>query len=280
MKQPLWPAIMLSLLAGAVLSAAPRADRGTEIAYGQDAKQRLDYWPAAQGKLPPLVIFVHGGGWSIGDKGQGAGTKSMFYTGKEYAFASVNYRLVPTVTPDDQAKDVAASIAHLRGSARRLGFDPNQIYLMGHSAGAHLVALVSANTRYLDGAAVPLAAIKGSILLDGAGYDVVQQMPNAQKIRMLGKMYDAAFTQDKATQARLSPITYTSAPNSPRWLILHVERRQDSAAQSQAFGKALSSAGASVLVKAIPGSTHMSINRDAGQAGTIVGNEIAAFLKR
>jgi arylformamidase len=289
MKALLWSAAAFALVGSIAVSAerplakwragaAATADR--EISYGSDPKQKLDYWRAPGTNRPPIIIFVHGGGWSIGDKAQGTGTKSSYYNGLGYAFASLNYRLVPNVTPDDQAKDVAAAIAHLRSNARRLGFDPNRVYVMGHSAGAHLAALVSANTRYLDGAGVPVSAISGTILLDGAGYDVVKQMPGAQKIPRLGKMYDAAFTQDRATQARLSPITYTSAPNSPRWLILHVANRKDSASQSQALGQALSSAGATISVKAVPNSNHMSINQDAGKAGTIVGAEIAAFIKR
>jgi arylformamidase len=289
MKALLWSAAAFALVGSIAVSAerplakwragaAAKADR--EISYGSDPKQKLDYWRAPGTNRPPIIIFIHGGGWSIGDKAQGAGTKSSFYNGLGFAFASVNYRLVPNVTPDDQAKDVAAAIAHLRSNARRLGFDPNRVYLMGHSAGAHLAALVSANTRYLDGAGVPLSAISGTILLDGAGYDVVKQMPKAAMIKRLGDKYEAAFTTDPAVQAKLSPITYTNAPNSPRWLILHVASRKDATDQSQALGRALASAGAAASVKAVPNSNHMSINQDAGKAGTIVGNEISAFIKR
>ncbi len=289
MKALLWSAAAFALVGSIAVSAerplakwragaATAADR--EISYGSDPKQKLDYWRAPGTNRPPIIIFIHGGGWSIGDKAQGAGTKSSFYNGLGFAFASLNYRLVPNVTPDDQAKDVAAAVAHLRANARRLGFDPNRVYLMGHSAGAHLAALVSANTRYLDGAGVPVSAISGTILLDGAGYDVVKQMPKAAMIKRLGDKYEAAFTTDPAIQAKLSPITYAGAPNSQRWLILHVASRKDATDQSQALGRALSSAGTAASVKAVPNSNHMSINQDAGKAGTIVGNEISAFIKR
>jgi arylformamidase len=255
---------------------AAGAQGGAEYAYGADARQKLDFYAEPSGKRAPLVVFVHGGGWSIGDKAQGAGTKPNFYNQLGYAFASLNYRLVPHATPADQARDIARALAFLRRDAAKLGFDPDHIVLMGHSAGAHLVALVSSDTRYLAQANVPLTAIKGSILLDGAGYDVAKQMQF--KGNRVAGMYEAAFTNDPATQRLLSPVAYAAAPNTSRWLILHVASRADSGAQSNALATALKAAGAAVIVKPVPDSTHMTVNRDAGSAGTMVGHEISAFL--
>ncbi|MFN3452514.1 MAG: alpha/beta hydrolase, partial [Sphingorhabdus sp.] len=99
---------------------------GQEISYGDHSKQALDYYRAkiSTGKPAPLVIFIHGGGWSIGDKKTGTGTKPGFYNDMGFNFASLNYRLVPEVKPDAQAADVAKAIAHLRSRATGLGFDP------------------------------------------------------------------------------------------------------------------------------------------------------------
>ena len=254
------------------------SEGASEISYGADAKQRLDFYPAKDNAKAGLVVFVHGGGWSIGDKSNGTGTKPAFYNGLGYAFASINYRLVPQVKPGDQAQDVASAIAALRKDAARLGFDPDRIILMGHSAGAHLAALVSSDTRYLQNAGVPLAAIKGTVLLDGAGYDVGKQM--ASKDNKLPGMYDAAFGKDPAVQKTLSPISYISAPNAANWLLLYVDSRPDSRAQSEALAVGLNSNGARTTLKAVPNSSHMSVNTDAGVAGSFVGSEIAAFAKR
>lgn len=253
------------------------AQGGQELSYGGDNRQKLDYFAAAGNTDAPLVVFVHGGGWSIGDKKHGAGTKSEYYNGLGYAFASLNYRLVPNVNPGDQATDVASAIAYLRKDATRLGFDKNRIIVMGHSAGAHLAALVGSDTRYLDKAGVPVSAIKGAVLLDGAGYDVAAQM--GYKGNRVQGMYDAAFGKDPAVHAALSPISYTSAPNNANWLILHVASRPDAKAQSDALGKSLTKNGAAVAVKPVPDSTHMSVNQDAGKAGSFVGDAIKTFLK-
>lgn len=257
----------------------PAATGGKEIGYGPDQRQRLDLWPVAGTSSPPaLIVYVHGGGWSRGDKAMGAGSKPAVYNQIGYAFASVNYRLVPQVSPDVQAQDIAAAVATLRGQAGQLGFDPSRIILMGHSAGAHLVALVSTDQRYFEKAGVPMRAIAGTVLLDGAGYDVAKQM--AYKPNPVAGMYEAAFGTDPVRQAQLSPISHAAAPNAGAWLILHVDSRADAKAQSEALGSALKQAGARVSVKAVPKATHMTINRDAGVAGSLVATEITAFVRR
>jgi arylformamidase len=254
----------------------PPSEGGKEIGYGPDQRQQLDYWPASS-KSSPLVVYIHGGGWSRGDKRHGAGSKPAFYNQLGYGFASLNYRLVPQVSPDSQAQDIATAIATLRKDAAQLGFDPSRIIMMGHSAGAHLAALVSTDPRYFQAAAVPMSAIAATVLLDGAGYDVPRQM--AESKNLVGPLYEAAFTTDKARQAALSPVTHAAAPNSRNWLILHVESRADARSQSDALATALRRAGAHVEVKAVPGATHMTVNRDAGQEGTFVAREISAFVK-
>lgn len=255
----------------------PSSEGGREIGYGADPQQKLDIWPvAASGKRPPLIVYVHGGGWSRGDKATGTGGKPAFYNSQGFAFASLNYRLVPSVKPGDQAHDIATAIATLRAQSSALGFDPDRIILMGHSAGAHLAALVATDTRYLTKADVPVAALKGAVLLDGAGYDVPAQM--ADKRNRVGALYDAAFGKDPAEQRALSPVAHVAAPNSANWLILHVDARADAKTQSEALAGGLRANGARVAVKAVPGSTHMSVNQDAGIAGSFVASEISAFI--
>jgi len=245
-----------------------------EEAFGSDPRQKVEWVPptAAKGKAP-LLLFVHGGGWSIGDKRMEAGTKGAHFARQGWAFGSTNYRLVPQATVEQQAADVAAAVALLR---KQPGIDPDRIVLMGHSAGAHLAALVASDPSYLKAAGVPLSAIKGVVLLDGAGYDVPAQIGDARNRAQA--IYTQAFSDDPKRQATLSPVNHAAAPNAGRWLILPVERRQDSRAQSEKLAAALKAAGTSAEVLPQAGKTHMTLNRELGTEGDPSTAVVDAFL--
>ena len=257
-------------------AAYPPAAGTVEHAYGADPKQRLDLVkPAGAGKAP-VLLFVHGGGWSIGDKAHAAPDKAKWANSKGWAFASANYRLVPQATVEQQAADVAHAIAWLRSNAAREGLDLNRIVLMGHSAGAHLVALVGTDPRYLTAAGVPMNAVIGAVLLDGAGYDVAARA--SAEMNIVKPMYEAAFSNDPKRQAALSPTRHAAAPNVSRWLILPIERRADSQAQSKGLAEALNRAGTSATVIAVPGESHGSLNKGLGEGGDFATKQIERFL--
>lgn len=131
-----------------------------ELSYGSDPLQKLDFWKS-ESPNAALVIFVHGGGWRMGDKRDATGEKSAHYHQQGYAFASINYRLVPAATVEQQAQDVANAIAHLINKAVSLGFDGKRVALMGHSAGAHLSALVGTDLSYLKKAGLDAKSLRG-----------------------------------------------------------------------------------------------------------------------
>lgn len=248
----------------------------TEHAFGADPKQRLDLArPVGRGKSP-VLLFVHGGGWSIGDKRHAAASKARHFTESGWAFASANYRLVPQATVEQQAADVASAIAWLRANAGKEGLDPDRIVLMGHSAGAHLVALVGTDPQFLNAAGVPMRAVRGVVLLDGAGYDVPTQA--SAEMNIVKPMYEAAFSTDPKRQAALSPTRHAASPNVERWLILPIERRADSQAQSKGLAEALNRAGASATVAAVPGESHGSLNKGLGETGDYATEQIDRFL--
>lgn len=259
-------ALMTPAMAIASVPASARAQGMREIGYGGDPFQRLDFYPAARANAP-LVVFVHGGGWSKGDKRNATGAaKIAHFRAKGYAFATINYRLVPGVQVEDQAQDVAVAVATLAKQARELGIDPSRIVLMGHSAGAHLSALVGTDPRYFAKAGFGVERLAGVILLDGAAYDVPVQMRDGPRI--MSSTYSAAFGSDPARQRAVSPTLQAAAPNAPAFLILHVDRA-DGRRQSVALTQQLQAAGARVTLQEIAGSGlmgHMQINRSLGDA--------------
>jgi acetyl esterase/lipase len=254
----------------------PPAPGTVEHAYGADPKQRLDLAKPAGVAKAPMLLFVHGGGWAIGDKSHAAGSKAGWANSKGWAFASANYRLVPQAKVEQQAADVASAIAWLRANAAKEGLDPDRIVLMGHSAGAHLAALVGTDPQYLKAADVPMGAIRGVVLLDGAGYDIVEQ--SAAPRNPVKSRYDAAFGDDPKRQAELSPTRQAAAPNAANWLILPIERRADSQAQSKALAGALAKAGSSAVVAVVPGESHGSLNKGFGEQGDFATKEVERFL--
>lgn len=251
---------------------------GEEISYGSNSLQKLDYWkPTTPGS--PLVIFVHGGGWKRGDKRDAVSEKGAHSLQQGYAFASINYRLVPACTVEEQAQDVAHAIAYLIKHAESLGFDGKRVALMGHSAGAHLSALVGTDTQYLKTAELGANALRGVILLDGAAYDVPRQI--AEGGDFMHDTYLQAFGTETARQQALSPTLQAAAPNAPAFLILHVQR-DDGTVQSNALAAALRKADTPAEVKGFEGrglQGHMEINRDLGKPSYPATPVVDAWLK-
>lgn len=260
---------MKYLLLLLLLFAAPAAAQTSERAYGPDPRQRLDFTSGGV-RDGPLVVFIHGGAWAFGDKRIAAHMAAHFRE-LGYSFAAINYRLAPAVTVGQQAGDVAAALASL-GVGRRI-----PVLLIGHSAGAHLAALVGTDPRYLEAHRVDIGVVKGIVLLDGAGYDVPRQIETAGPL--LRRMYLNAFGRDEAAQIRLSPITHARAPNAAEFLILHVASRPDSRAQSEALGAALRAAGTPASVEAVE-ATHASIFRGFGGQGHRATEHADAFAAR
>ena len=251
------------------------------LSYGSDPLQALDLWVPEGAKSAPLVLFVHGGGWKRGSK-DNAGSRSLpgHMLEQGYAFASINYRLVPAATVEQQASDVAQALAHLLAQADKLGIDRSRVVITGHSAGAHLVALVGTDEQYLRAAGLSFADIDGVMPNDGAAYDVPAQM--AQAGRFMGRTYEQAFGTDVARQQALSPTLHAAAPNAPDFLLLHVQR-DDGVAQANAFAAALKRGGTRVEIASFPGTGlrgHAEINRKLGEPDYPATPVMDAWLKK
>ncbi|MFO6445705.1 alpha/beta hydrolase [Erythrobacter sp. NE805] len=266
---------------GGMGAQGPATPPTQTLAYGPDSLQALDLWVPEGAKKAPLVLFVHGGGWKRGSKNNATSRALPAHMLEQgYAFASIDYRLVPRNTVEEQARDVAAALAHLLKRAESLGIDPTRVVLTGHSAGAHLVALVGTDERYLKAAGLSFADIDGVIPNDGAAYDVAEQLAAGPK--MMAPTYVQAFGTDLARQKALSPTLQAAAPNAPAFLLLHVQR-PDAIAQSNALAAALRRAGTKAEVAGFPGEGlrgHMEINRKLGQSNYPATAVMDAWLKK
>lgn len=254
------------------------AEEGTPAAVNLNS---LDIYAPPDADSAPVMVMIHGGGWQIGDKANRGllENKVPFFTGNGWLFVSINYRLSPDVQHPAHVEDVAKALAWIETNIRDYGGDPSQLYLMGHSAGAHLAALVATDEQYLGAEGLELDALSGVILLDGAGYNLETQAEFARG--RAAEMYQNAFGNDPAVWADASPINHVEVDKGiPRFLIMYVVRRDPSRLQSERLAGALEAAGVPFELFPADDKTHMTINQEFGQRGDAVTEAAWAWLLR
>jgi arylformamidase len=239
-----------------------------DIPYGSDPRQRFDvYLPAQAASRAPVIFMVHGGGWRIGGKAETAvvENKVPYFTGRGYLVISINYRMLPDADPLLQAQDVARALATAQAKAASWGGDARRFILMGHSAGAHLVALLSAQPSLAAG-----SNWLGTIALDSGALDVPQIMEQRHP-----RLYDDAFGSDPAFWRKVSPAHALQAGAQPMLLVCS-SQRDSSCRQAHDFAQRLHASGsrADVLEQA---KSHRDINLQLGADSTYT-SEVEAFI--
>lgn len=242
----------------------------------------LDIYAPKTVKHLPVMIMIHGGGWRNGDKSNRGfiENKVPFFNENGYIAVSINYRLSPAIKHPAHIEDVAEAVAWIDKNINKYGGDKDKIFIMGHSAGAHLAALVAVDERRLKLHKLNLSAIKGVILLDGAGYDVPTQMKGNEFFSgILGDMYENAFTNDEAIQKDASPLfQIKKGTNIPPFLIFTAGERKASVSQSENLVKALTKVGVKAQTFDDLDKNHMTINKQFGLADEMITKKSKEFL--
>lgn len=256
----------------AALPAGTRVER--DIAYGPHAQQRYDvYLPANPKPGAPMLVMVHGGGWRTGDKGNPgvAGAKAAHWLAKGFVFVNVNNRLLPDADPLQQAADVAAAVAAAQKRAPQWHANPTRTVLMGHSAGAHLVALLGSDPGLLTkaGAIRP----RGVVPLDSAAMNVPELMARPR----LPQLYHDAFGADPAGWAAASPFHHLGRDSLPM-LIVCSSRRPDSCPQANALKARAARMGVPMQVQP-EDLSHAEINHDLGRPSAYT-RAVSAWIDR
>lgn len=239
----------------------------------------LDIYNTSEESQPkPVIIMVHGGGWSVGDKANDTivNPKKDYFGELGYIFVSINYRLAPDYFFPDYPSDVANAVNWVYQNISKYNGNPNEVFLMGHSAGAHLAALVSVDSAYgLDS-----SKLKGLILLDGAGYDIPLALETSNK-NIRTDTFIQAFGSDSETHKKASPI-YQIQNNTkiPNTLILFVERREDSKLQSSNLHQKISDSGNLSQINGISNTSHEGINTNLGNPDFEATKILTEFLEK
>ena len=243
-----------------------------DISYTEPAHERqvLDVYTSIGAKNLPVVFWIHGGGWQTGDKSS-VQIKPQAFVDKGFVFVSTNYRLFPNVDMETIVRDVAKSIHWVHDHIADHGGDPNRIFVMGHSAGAQLAALICTDDRYLKAEGLSLSIVKGCVPVDGDTYDVpaiittaeIRRLAHAQPQVKVG--HREKFGSDPEKHRNLSAVYHVAKEKHiPPFLILYVANHPDTSAQAQRFSSVLSASGIPTKAFGAKETTHSKINDDLG----------------
>ncbi|MES2760595.1 MAG: alpha/beta hydrolase [Bacteroidota bacterium] len=177
--------------------------RHKNIVYNAEHDLKLDvYSPRKVDKPKAVLVFIHGGNWVRGKK-----TIYKFF-GKGFAKKGVvtviiNYRLSPNATYDSLAVNSAMAVKWVKQNISQYKGDTNNIFVSGHSAGAHLAALIATDDSYFDKLKIK-NPVRGTILIDAFGLDMYSYLANAKTD--YSARYYSLFSKDPETWKKGSPI--------------------------------------------------------------------------
>ena len=251
-----------------------------DIVYDDSAEDdqytSLDvYTPDPMEQGAPVMVFVHGGGFRVGDKASSKDLdpKPEYFTSKlGYVFVSTNYRLLPEGSYPTNVQDVANALAWVSDNIGEFGGDPEQIFLMGHSAGAMLVAQVATDETFLKNAGKDLDLLKGVIANEG-GYGVETDDQDAERNQSL---FGADWRQ-VVPVAKVAP-----GKGIPPFLLFHVTGGDTLVANSErqaiGLGEALRAARVRADVVGLDHVEHFGANERIGEPGDITTVSVERFL--
>ena len=230
-----------------------------DVAYGKDAKQRLDVYAPRGVKDAPIVVFFHRGEWSKGDKSEAA-YKPKFLNDNGVVFISANYRLSPAVKHPAHIDDVASAVRWVYDHAAEFGGSRNKIVVMGHSAGCHLVTLLALDPRYLAKVKLRPSDLRGVVAWSGGAYDLVAKVKAGG---MYGPYIKQAFGDSEAAWRDASPVAHVgdAKPLPPFLFVSVVDRgKKDSKVAAENLAQLIRNAKGQATSKLLEGRTHTTAN--------------------
>ncbi|MBR7777974.1 alpha/beta hydrolase family protein [Undibacterium rugosum] len=260
---------------------------------------QFDFLPAAAngaqaeaGPSPaPLVLVVHGGGWSSGSRSDYHGLQ-MWLRQQGLASLSIDYRLAPAAKFPAQAEDTRCALQWVQQQAQALGIQPERLAGFGISAGAHLLALTALAAPAAQRLPVKQAALR-CVVLHGAPTDLIAWWrsspddlsgPMSQR-RMLMQLFGQGADQAEAAYRAASPLYHINKLSShaagTRWLLLHGE--QDVTVpvqQAQQFAEALRAAGVDADLMRLPDAGHVGFGSVERQVATRISHFYQKCLKK
>lgn len=233
-------------------------------------KNKLDLFCPKDRTAFPVVFFVHGGAWRHGDKKYLGVYSSLAMCLARQGLGTVvtNYRLSPTVQHPEHIKDVARAFAWTSKNIGRYGGRPEQLFVCGHSAGAHLISLLATDERYLQAEGLTVAAIRGAIPISGV-YDVGLPQLN---------LFNTVFGKDVAIRKEASPVNHVCG-REPPFLIVYGDRDLPTCDQmSERFCKVLQDCEREARTLPVKDRNHVTVLLNASRPDDPVTQAIVQFV--
>jgi acetyl esterase/lipase len=245
---------------------------GTRPGSKPESVQTLDlYVPTGKGPFP-LVFWIHGGGWHSGDKLESGINLALKFLPKGFALASINYRLTGDAPFPAQIEDCNAALAFLRQHAEDYRIDPDRVGTLGHSAGAHLAALMACTGKEKRFSRDPNASLRVQAAVcwalpadldrDRGQWPRTSMMHNAGDRPLWrffpNNVYDGEFAR------MASPASHVHADVPPIHIVHGQLDELVPPGQALAFAESLKKAGVSMTLRIVPDLGHNVMN-----AGTI-----------
>ncbi|WP_206604203.1 alpha/beta hydrolase [Aquimarina sediminis] len=242
------------------------------------------YYNSDTNTLKPIIVYIHGGGWSIGDKSNEIENKLNLFRSLNYILISVNYRLSPfpfevsnanRIKYPDHNIDIANAVLWINDNIKMYGGNKDKIALLGHSAGAHLAALTGTNKSFLENVGLGLSNIKGVAVIDTEGFDINEQITSGAN----QNMYINAFGTNIIVNNEASPIhNIVNTVSYPKFFIAKRGNPQR-VRYANNFIDVLEANG--VSVSHVDGSIydHSGINNAIGESNEVlITNSLKAFF--
>ncbi|HKG08377.1 MAG TPA: alpha/beta hydrolase [Pedobacter sp.] len=240
------------------LSAKVRVERDVDYtsATGDVRRQLNIYHKTNVDTAQDVIIFIHGGSWSSGKK------ETYWWLGrnlarKGFVTAVINYGLAPDDNYEQMGADCAAAVSWVADHIAAYGGNPDRIFLMGHSAGAHLAELINSDPKYLKAAGVN-RALRGLILNDPFGLDMHEYLSTAEKDADYYNFL-RTFSDNPSVWTKGSPMNYLSNVHNPHLIFYGAKTYPAIQMQSERINKLLLAGKTSSELHVIGGKKHVGM---------------------
>jgi acetyl esterase/lipase len=246
------------------------------VAYGADDKQKLDVYSPRDAKGAPVVLFIHGGEWTKGDKAD-VSFKPKYFNENGVVFVSVNYRLTPAVVHPAHVSDIASAIRWVRDHAGEIGAAPDKLVLLGHSAGCHLATLTALDPRHLDKVKLTPRDLRGVVAWSGGMYDLVDR---AKGEGNYPKYIRQAFGDTEAAWRDASPMAHVGDAPLPAFLFVSIEKGNASHQAAERMVELIRAKKGEADSQLLTGRTHFMANHLIGAPDDASGKVLLDFVQR